>query len=385
MLRRTRLNKQALLKIAEKHGTPVFVLDHDVIRENFRKIKKYLPRIQIYYAVKANPEPQIVRTLHPFKSGFDVASMHEFETVLASVPSKDLRGKKIDAFIWDKIIVANTIKPVETLRLLAAYNTLMTYDNPDELEKIKEHCPDAGLICRIRVQNVGSMVELSSKFGIEPGDAPNLIEKAIKMGLSVEGLSFHVGSQCSNIDNYVSALEASAAIFREVEARGHRLRILNIGGGFPVPYDSTVPKFEELAKKLSREIDRLFPKGIEVVSEPGRFMVATAATLIVKVVGKSFRDGKMVYYIDDGVYGTLSGVVFDHCPYHFNSFKRGEKKLSAVVGPTCDAFDTISTAENLPELKIGDLLFVKNIGAYSTASATNFNGFPKAKIVNLNA
>lgn len=338
----------------------------------------------IYYAIKANPEPQIIRTLYPLNSGYDVASLEEFQLVMDNIPKADLRGKKLDDFIWDRIIVANTIKPIETLKKLANYNTLMTYDNLDELRKIKKYCPDAGLICRIKVQNVGSMVELSSKFGVEPGDAPSLIEKAFEMGLSVEGLSFHVGSQCCNIDNYLNALEASAEIFREVARRGYHLRLLNIGGGFPVPYDEGVPTFESLAQKLSREIDRLFPKEIEIVAEPGRFIVATAATLVVEVIGKSFRDGKWVYYINDGVYGTLSGVVYDHCPYHFNSFKKGEGKICAVVGPTCDAFDTVSTAEILPELEIGDLLYVKNIGAYSNASATNFNGFPKAKIVNLN-
>jgi ornithine decarboxylase len=259
----------------------------------------------------------------------------------------------------------------------------MTYDNIEELAKIKKYCPDAGLICRIKVANVGSVVELSSKFGIEPGDAPNLIEKAFKMGLNVEGLSFHVGSQCLNIDNYVNALEASEHIFKEVKNRGYSMKLLNIGGGFPVPYDDNVIKFEELAVKLRKEIDRLFSKEIEVVAEPGRFLVAESATLIVKIIGKAFRDGKTVYYVDDGVYGTLSGVVFDHIPYHFKSFKKGQTSICSVVGPTCDAFDTVSTAENLPDLKIGELLYVENIGAYSTASATNFNGFPKAKILNL--
>lgn len=373
-----------LLSLARKHGTPLLIIDHEVVRSNYLRLRKYLPRVGLYFAVKANPEPQLIRTLYPLDAGYDVASLGEFEMVLNNVPKKDLKGRKLNDFIWNKIIVANTIKSVETLKKLANYNTLMTYDNPDELEKIKRYCPDAGLICRIKVQNVGSMVELSSKFGVEPQDAPNLIEKAFKMGLSVEGLSFHVGSQCGNVENYLKALETSAEIFKEVGARGFNLRLLNIGGGFPVPYDQNVPAFEELAKKLREEIDRLFPKEIEIVAEPGRFIVATAATLVVEVVGKSFRDGKWVYYINDGVYGTLSGVVFDHCPYHFNAFKRGEKKISAVVGPTCDAFDTISTAEMLPELKIGDLLYVKNAGAYTNASATNFNGFPKAKVLNIN-
>ena len=374
-----------LKQLARKHGTPVLFIDHDIVRDNYSTFRKYLPRVGVYFAMKANPEQQIIKTLYPLDSGYDVASLPEFLTVLGNVPAKERRQKNLNAFIYDKIIVANTIKPIDTLKRLANYNTLMTYDNPDELDKIKEHCPDAGLICRIKVQNVGSMVELSSKFGVEPGNAANLIEKAFGLGLSVEGLSFHVGSQCCNIENYINALEASAEIFREVSLRGHNLRILNIGGGFPVPYDDAVLDFKNLAKKLGREIDRLFPKEIEVVAEPGRFLTATTATLVVTIVGKAVRDGKTVYYIDDGVYGTLSGVVFDHCPYHFNSFKGGEKFISAVVGPTCDAFDTVSTSENLPDLEIGDLLFVKNCGAYTTASATNFNGFPKATIINVNA
>lgn len=373
-----------LAKLAKKEGTPLLIIDHDIIRANYQLLRKHLPRVGLYFAIKANSVPQIIQTLYPLDSGYDVASLQEFLSVLANIPQKELRGKKFDDFIWDKIIVANTIKPVGTLKKIANYNTLMTYDNPDELKKIKQYCPDAGLICRLKVQNVGSMVELSSKFGVEPGNAANLIEMAFKLGLSVEGLSFHVGSQCCNIENYLNALEAAAEIFKEVAKRGYKLRLLNIGGGFPVPYDATVPDFKTFAKQLKQEIDRLFPQEVEIVAEPGRFIVATAATLVVSVIGKSFRDGKMVYYVDDGVYHTLSGVVFDHCPYHFHAFKNGEKQISAVVGPTCDAFDTISTAEQLPELEIGDRLYVKNIGAYSNASTTNFNGFPGAKILNLN-
>ena len=302
--------------------------------------------------------------------------------MLDNVPEDE--KKDLDAFIYDRIIVANTIKPVETLKKLAGKRILMTFDNPEELKKIKKHCPDAGLICRIKVANVGSVVELSSKFGVEPGDAPNLIESAFQMGLTVEGLSFHVGSQCLNLENYVNALEASAIIFEEVRMRGHELKLLNIGGGFPVPYDDSAPPFDKLAGKLRKEIDRLFPEEVEVVAEPGRFLVAESGTLVTRIIGEAIRDGKTVYYIDDGVYNTLSGVIFDHIPYHFNSFKSGPTSICAVVGPTCDAFDTVSTAEELPDLEIGDLLYVEKIGAYSNASATNFNGFPKAKILHVN-
>ncbi len=371
-----------LKKLAARHGTPLLIIDHAVIKCQYRKLRDHLPRVGLYFAIKANPEPQIIKTLAAMNAGYDVASLQEYRSVIHSVPASE--KKDLKTFIYDRIILANTIKPIDTLKKLSNHRLLVTFDNSEELKKIKKYCPDAGLICRIKVANVGSVVELSSKFGVEPGDATRLIESAFSSGLTVEGLSFHVGSQCLNIDNYINALEASASIFEELKSHGHELKLLNIGGGFPVPYDKNAPSFKKLARKLNGEIDRLFPKKIEVVAEPGRFLVAEAGTLVVSIVGKSVRDGKMVYYIDDGVYGTLSGVVFDHIPYHFKSFKKGPAAISAVVGPTCDAFDTISTAESLPELEIGDLLYAENIGAYSNASATNFNGFPKAKILHIN-
>ncbi len=369
-------------EIAREYGTPVFIVDHKIIRRQYEALRTHLPRVQVYFAIKANPNPEIIKTLSALNSGYDVASLNEFYAVLEN--ASEAQKKNLKSFIYDKIILANTIKPIDTLIKLKNYNTLMTFDNLEELKKIKRNCVDAGLICRIRVANVGSIVELSSKFGVEPGDAPNLIETAFNMGLIVEGLSFHVGSQCLNIENYINALNASAEIFKALKKRGYKLKVLNIGGGFPVPYDSSSVPFKELASKLKREINRLFSKDIEVVAEPGRFLVAESGTLVVSIVGKAKRDGKTVYYVDDGVYGTLSGVIFDHIQYHFKSFKRGTPSICAVVGPTCDALDSVSTAENLPDLEIGDLLYVENIGAYSTASATSFNGFDKAKIVHIN-
>jgi ornithine decarboxylase len=197
-------------------------------------------------------------------------------------------------------------------------------------------------------------------------------------------MSFHVGSQCNNFENYIQALQLSSSILKEAESRGHKINILDIGGGFPVKYNSKVKSFKTLAKKLNTEIDRLFPKSMEILAEPGRFMVANAATLVTKIIGKAVRDGKTCYYLDDGVYHTFSGIVFDHCQYPLKSFKEGELKVCAVFGPTCDAFDTISVAEDLPELDIGDYLYADNIGAYSIASSTYFNGFPPAKVVHIN-
>jgi len=371
-----------LLRIAKENGTPVFIIDHEKIRQNYREFKKALPRIQAYYAVKANSNPEIVRTLYKIGASFDVASFPEFMIVYENI--KNLGEKERQDFIWDKIIYANTIKREETLRELDPYKPLVTYDNIDELTKIKTHCPHAGLVLRIRVPNTGSMVELSSKFGAHPGEAVDLILEAFKIGLVVEGISFHVGSQCNNFENYIQALQLSASILKEAETRGHKINILDIGGGFPVKYNSKVKSFKTLAKKLNAEIDRLFPKTMEILAEPGRFMVANAATLVTKIIGKATRDNKICYYLDDGVYHTFSGIAFDHCQYPLKSFKDGEKLVCAAFGPTCDAFDTISVAEELPDLEIGDYLYAENIGAYSIASSTYFNGFPPAKVVHVN-
>ncbi|MBU4377138.1 MAG: type III PLP-dependent enzyme, partial [Candidatus Omnitrophica bacterium] len=184
--------------------------------------------------------------------------------------------------------------------------------------------------------------------------------------------------------NYMQALQLAASILKESESRGYKINILDIGGGFPVKYHSKVKSFKTLARKLNGEFKRLFPDTMEILAEPGRFMVANACALVTKIIGKAVRDGKLCYYLDDGVYHTFSGIVFDHCQYPLKAFKDGELKVCAVFGPTCDAFDTISVAEELPELEIDDLLYAENIGAYSIASSTYFNGFPPAKIVNIN-
>jgi len=375
--------KELLQNLAREQGTPIFVIDHEKIRDNYREFKEYLPHVQAYYAVKANSNPEIVRTLYQMGSSFDVASMPEFMIVHENI--KDMPEKERQDWIWDKIIYANTIKPIETLVALDRYKPLVTFDNIEELRKIRQHAPHAGLVLRIRVPNTGSMVELSSKFGAHPGEAVDLIVEAFQMGLIVEGLSFHVGSQCINFENYFQALQLSANILKEAETRaGQRIKILDIGGGFPVKYNPKVKSFRTLARKLNTEIKRLFTPDTEILAEPGRFMVANACTVVAKVIGKAFRDGKPCYYIDDGVYHTFSGQVFDHCNYPVVAFKEGERQISAVFGPTCDAFDTITLSADLPELEIGDLVYAENIGAYSHASSTYFNGFPPAKVVHIN-
>ena len=377
------MEKHKLLTFAKKHGTPLLIIDHKIIKENYRRFKKLLPKVQAYYAVKANSEPEIIKTLFDEGSSFDVASYREFMLVYNLIDR--WREKKKDFYIWDKIIFSNTIKDRDTLRRINKYEPLVTFDNIDELKKIKEFCNKAGLVLRLKVPDTGSQVEMASKFGAEPADASKLIKKSFDSGLEVEGLSFHVGSQCTNFENYISALHITSEIFHEARQRGYPLNIIDIGGGFPVPYNSNVPRFEKLAEIINKECKRLFPDDTEIIAEPGRFFAATTSILVCEIIGKARRDGKIFYHINDGVYHTFSGVVYDHWIPNFHSFKRGTNEICAVVGQTCDSFDKISLAENLPyNLKIGDYLYTINIGAYSTVSSTQFNGFEGAKILHVN-
>ncbi len=372
-----------LLTLAAQHGTPLCILDHAVIRENYRMFKKHLPRVQCYYAVKANSTQQIIETLFREGSSFDVASYNEFMQVYQYIRHFETKEKK--HFVWDKIIFSNTIKDRTTLGKIKQYKPLVTYDNLAELKKIREHCETAGLVLRLKVPDTGSQVEMSSKFGADPADAPDLIHKAFDMGLTVEGISFHVGSQCTNFDNFTEALAITSEIFHYARRKGFNVNLVDIGGGFPVPYDPQVPEFGRLASLLNSEFERLFPADIEILAEPGRFIVATAAVLIAEIIGKARRDGKVFYHLNDGVYHSFSGVVYDHWIPNFHSFGRGKKEVCAVVGPTCDSFDKISLSAQLPEnLEVGDFLYTENIGAYSIASSTQFNGFEGAKIIHKN-
>jgi ornithine decarboxylase len=377
------VTRARLQQLAREHGTPLFVIDHDELRKNYRQFRRYLPRVQVYYAVKANPDPAIVHTLFLEGASFDVASMPEFMIVHENI--RHLPARERQAWIWDKIIYANPTKPVETLEELNQYKPLVTFDNLEEVRKIRRHAPNAGLALRLKVPNTGAMVELSSKFGAAPGEAVDLILAADKAGLVVEGISFHVGSQTTNFENYVQALHLAAGVFQEARDRGYtKMNLVDIGGGFPAPYDASVKPFRELARVINGELDRLFPPEIQILAEPGRFLSASAGYAVSKVIGKAVRDGKTCYYINDGVYHTYSGVIFDHCKYPVRAFKKGPTEICSVFGPTCDALDVVSMAENLPDLERDDFVYSDNIGAYSHASATYFNGFPPATVVHEN-
>jgi ornithine decarboxylase len=392
-------------KLAKENGTPLLIIDHDKIRKNYNNFRRLLPRVQIYYAVKANSDPEIVKTLYKLGSSFDVASLPEFNLVFDLV--KNLSPKELQDFIWDKIIYANPVKKIDSLHVLNLYKPLLTYDSFEEMKKVKLHCPDAGLLLRIKISDEGSVVKFSNKFGIEREKAVDLIEQTIKEGLVVEGISFHAGSQCNNPENFKEALETIANIFKELDKKGLKIgyskdgsysekvlpKIVDIGGGFPVKYNGDEQTFEELAEFLNKEFDRLFPdENIKIIAEPGRYLVANSGKEVASVILAKKSTKIPSYHIDDGVYHTFSAMVYDHVPIKINCLKTGEKQECAVFGPTCDGLDTLSVNEYihntskvfLPKLEEGDLIYVENMGAYTSASSTYFNGMPPAKVMHIN-
>jgi len=363
--------ERRLRDLARKHGTPLMLISRSVLRDQLQRFRQALPRVEPFFAIKANAHPEIIKTMVAGRSSFDVASVAEMNLVLAA-------GAKPA-----QIIFANTVKPEESIALAAKKGvTLMTFDSEYELAKIAEYAPGARVLVRIKVPNVGSIVELSLKFGVDPADATSFMIKAYKLGLRPAGVSFHVGSQCTRVENYIEAMEMAAIIARDARLKQLPFEIVDIGGGFPIRhFDHEEDPFDRLASVLARELDRLFDPAIRVIAEPGRFIAGPAATLLMRVIGKAIRENKLWYYLDDGLYGSLSGQVFDHCKYQFKYLRGGHTQLSTLAGPTCDSFDIIARGEDAPELQIGDVVYVENIGAYSLASATTFNGMPMAKVV----
>ncbi|MBI4431681.1 MAG: type III PLP-dependent enzyme [Candidatus Omnitrophica bacterium] len=361
-------------EVLRKHATPLMLIERETLARQYQRFQRALPNVKPYYAIKANPHPDIVKYFIKLGAGFDVASGNEMAQVLR------LGAKP------DQIIFANTIKSIADIQL--AYRSrvrFMTFDNEPELYKIAKFAPRSRVLVRIKVINMGSQVELSLKFGADPDQAVFLLEKAKALGLKPEGISFHAGSQCRFADSYIDALRVTSNLFKEGERSGLHLHMLDIGGGFPIKHFDREdgPTFEDIARKIRKALRKLFDlKKVQIMAEPGRFLVGPAGTLITQVVGRTFRNNRNYYYLNDGVYGDFSGIVFDNCKYELKTLRRGQKFLSTVAGPTCDSFDVVSPSEELPELDVGNVVYVKNIGAYSSASAVPcFNGFFPARTI----
>lgn len=368
------LSETRIAELVAEFGTPLLVLLRDRIVTNYRAFQRFFPGVEVFYAVKANPHPLVVGLLASLGSSFDVASQQEIALVASfGVPP-------------ERMIFANTIKRREGLLYARRVGvSLMTYDNEEELKKIARFYPEAKLVLRLKTPSNGSRIDLSYKFGAEPEEALELLERACSMGLHPVGLSFHVGSPCHNPETYVKALRIVDEVLAEAQRRGLFLTLIDIGGGFPLHTYGTEggsASLEAVGEVLRPLLAPFLSRGFRVIAEPGRSIVGNAGILITRIIGKAKRSGRVWYYLDDGLYGTFSAIPFDKARFSFFALKESEERIPAVLaGPTCDSLDVVAEDVLLPPLEVDDLIVVPDIGAYSWASATNFNGFDKPQVV----
>ncbi len=364
-----RLNKEETEALAQEYGTPLLVLSLEQIEKNYRLLRTHLPRVKVFYAIKANPHRRILELMRDLGSNFDVASDGEI---------MELSSLGVDG---SRMIYANPMKTVNGLRACRnAGVDKMTFDSAGEIDKMARECPGATVLLRIRIDNSSAHVDLNKKFGAAREQALELLLKARDAGLDAAGIAFHVGSQTTSADPYLYALDIAREIFEEAAAAGMQLRIMDIGGGFPIPEPKVRFNLQEMLNQINARLDEDFP-GVEIWAEPGRFICGTAVNLITSVIGVTERGGQPWYFLDEGLYGTFSGVLFDQWDFKLISFKEGEQVAATFAGPSCDSLDIMFRGKMTVRQEEGDLILVPICGAYTSASATTFNGFSKANFV----
>ncbi len=364
-----RLNKEETEALAQEYGTPLLVLSLEQIEKNYRLLRTHLPRVKVFYAIKANPHRRILELMRDLGSNFDVASDGEI---------MELSSLGVDG---SRMIYANPMKTVNGLRACRNAGVgKMTFDSAGEIDKMARECPGATVLLRIRIDNSSAHVDLNKKFGAAREQALELLLKARDAGLDAAGIAFHVGSQTTSADPYLYALDIAREIFEEAAEAGMQLRIMDIGGGFPIPEPKVRFNLQEMLNQINARLDEDFP-GVEIWAEPGRFICGTAVNLITSVIGVTERGGQPWYFLDEGLYGTFSGVLFDQWDFKLISFKEGEQVAATFAGPSCDSLDIMFRGKMTVRQEEGDLILVPICGAYTSASATTFNGFSKANFV----
>lgn len=364
------IDKTDVERLAAEYGSPLLVLSLEQVKQNYELLKKYMPRVAVHYAIKANPHPEILRVMKEMGSCFDVASDGEIRT---------LHDMGVEG---ERLIYANPVKTGVGLRACNECGVhKMTFDSASEIAKIQAACPGTTVLLRLRIDNSSAHVDLNKKFGTARENALDLMLKAKEAGLDMAGIAFHVGSQTVSAETYLHALDIARELFEEAKAAGLELRILDIGGGFPIPEPKVKFNLPEMLQQINARLDEDFPN-IEIWSEPGRYICGTAVNLITSVIGVTERGGQPWYFLDEGLYGTFSGVIFDQWDFKLISFKEGEERVAATfAGPSCDSLDIMFRGRMTAPLEVGDLLLVPACGAYTSASATTFNGFSRARFV----
>lgn len=345
---------------------PFYVVDMETLTDKVTEWKELFSRIKPFYAVKCNPDRTLLKFLAEADVNFDCASQKEMEMVLEIGVSPK------------RILYANPCKQESHLRFARDMGIIiMTADNVDELKKIKMIHPGADVIIRIAVDDSMSICKFNKKFGAFPEEWSDIFSLASDLQLNLCGISFHVGSGCKNPRAYFEAVKIAKLAFKMGEMMGFRFRYLDVGGGFPGDRNDV----EVISEQLNMAIDMFFPEGCSFIAEPGRYFASECFNLVTRIHSKRKTEDGFSYYINDGVYGSFNCIIFDHTAPIPEVLGLSEEPVckypSKIFGPTCDSMDCICDLICLPELSVGTYLIFRNMGAYTIAASSSFNGFPK--------
>jgi ornithine decarboxylase len=352
----------------QKYHRPFLIIDTAIVREKARRFRAAMPRVRPHYAVKANPDRRVLKVLAQEGMGFEIASTAELD-LLASlgVPASE-------------VFYSNPMKSRDAVAYAAAKGVeWFVIDSVDELRRLHEVKPDAKQYLRIATPNIGADWPLSGKFGAGPAEAREIVAAAAKLGADLAGVTFHVGSQCRNPENWRVALEKSRALFDAMGKAGLKPRMLNIGGGYPVRHVKPIPSIEVIGEVVNEGL-KAFPEDVQVVAEPGRYLVSDAGYFVCRVLGTTTRVGKRWMHWDAGLFGGVIECT-EGLRYRIRTERAGPDVAWTVGGPTCDSVDVVMRDEPLPsDLQEGDFIYIRNAGAYTTAYASQFNGFPLPEV-----
>lgn len=362
-------------QLVEEHGSPLMVLDCEALRRRYRELCTALPNVRMYYAIKSLSALPVLETLQAEGAAFDVATTGELKLLeqIGADPAATIH--------------THPIKRDRDIRDALAFGcTTFVADNIDELRKFIPYREQANILLRVSFRSKDATIDLSRKFGCSPERVPELLEQAAELGLSVIGLSFHVGSQSITAAAHAEAIDVCRPFFENpAETGAGQLSILDIGGGLPVDYNRHDLDLVEFCEPI-RDALAAYPAQVSFIAEPGRVLSAPCMISISTIMGRAVRADLWWYYLDDGVYGAYSGQIFDHAFYPITVFSdHDDVHPSVLAGPTCDSIDVISELAMLPALEIGDLVVGEQMGAYTWVTACEFNSIPLPKLVVLNA
>ena len=352
----------------QKYSRPFLIVDTAIVRAKARRFRAAMPRVRPHYAVKANPDRRVLKVLVQEGVGFEIASTAELDLLLSlGVPAAE-------------IFYSNPVKSRESIAYAASRGVeWFAVDSVDELRRVHETRAEAKMYLRIAAPNIGSDWPLSGKFGASVGDAREIVASAAKLGADLAGVTFHVGSQCRNPENWRVALEKARTVFDAMQKAGLRPRLLNIGGGFPVRHVKPIPSIEVIADVVNEGL-KAFPEDVRVIAEPGRYLVSDAGYFVCRVLGTATRAGKRWMHWDAGMFGGIIEST-EGLRYRIRTDRSGPDVAWTVGGPTCDSVDVVVRDEPLPsDLQEGDFIYLHNAGAYTTAYASQFNGFPLPEV-----